>query len=56
MVERAGDRMQNGRVIGLLGELHPEVLEQWQISVPAVSLELELDRLLDEGVTGKSLR
>jgi phenylalanyl-tRNA synthetase beta chain len=40
--------VSNGRVIGLLGELHPEVLEHWQIGVPAVALELEIDRLLDE--------
>jgi phenylalanyl-tRNA synthetase beta chain len=40
--------MLEGRGIGLLGELHPEVLEQWQIGVPAVALELEIDRLLDE--------
>jgi phenylalanyl-tRNA synthetase beta chain len=38
----------NGQAIGLLGELHPEVLEHWQIGVPAVALELEIDRLLDE--------
>jgi phenylalanyl-tRNA synthetase beta subunit len=35
-------------VIGLLGEVHPEALEFWQIGVPAVTLELEIDRLLDE--------
>ncbi|HNC84047.1 MAG TPA: phenylalanine--tRNA ligase subunit beta, partial [Nitrospira sp.] len=45
---RAGRIMLDGRAIGLLGELHPEVLEQWQIGVPAVALELEIDRLLDE--------
>ncbi len=45
---RAGQIVSGGRVIGLLGELHPEVLEQWQIGVPAVALELEIDRLLDE--------
>jgi phenylalanyl-tRNA synthetase beta chain len=45
---RAGRIVSGGRVIGLLGELHPEVLEQWQIGVPAVSLEVEIDRLLDE--------
>jgi phenylalanyl-tRNA synthetase beta subunit len=28
--------------------VHPEVLEHWQIGVPVVALELEIDRLLDE--------
>lgn len=45
---RAGKIVSNGRVIGLLGELHPEVLEHWQIGVPAVALEVEIDRLLEE--------
>lgn len=45
---RVGKILSQGRTIGLLGELHPEVLEQWQIGVPVVALELEIDRLLDE--------
>jgi len=44
---RVGKILSQGRTIGLLGELHPEVLEQWQIGVPVVALELEIDRLLD---------
>lgn len=45
---RAGKIVSNGQVIGLLGELHPEVLEHWQIGVPTVVLELEIDRLLED--------
>jgi phenylalanyl-tRNA synthetase beta chain len=45
---RAGKIVCHGRTIGLLGEVHPEVLEHWQIGVPAVALELEIDRLLDD--------
>ncbi|MGZ9188803.1 MAG: phenylalanine--tRNA ligase subunit beta, partial [Nitrospira sp.] len=45
---RVGKIVSHGRVIGLLGEVHPEVLEHWQSGVPAVALELEIDRLLDE--------
>ena len=45
---RVGRIVSRGRVIGLLGEVHPEALELWQIGVPAVTLELEIDRLLDE--------
>jgi len=44
---RVGQIVSGGRGIGLLGELHPEVLEHWQIGMPAVALELEIDRLLD---------
>jgi phenylalanyl-tRNA synthetase beta chain len=45
---RAGKIVSHGRTIGLVGEVHPEVLEHWQIGVPAVALELEIDRLLDD--------
>ena len=45
---RVGKIVSHGRTIGLLGEVHPEVLEHWQIGVPTVALELEIDRLLDE--------
>ncbi len=45
---RAGKIVSHGRTIGLLGEVHPEVLEHWQIGVPTVALELEIDRLLDD--------
>jgi phenylalanyl-tRNA synthetase beta chain len=44
---RAGRILSQGRTVGLLGELHPEVLEQWQIGMPAVALELDLHQLLE---------
>jgi phenylalanyl-tRNA synthetase beta chain len=44
---RAGSIVSEGKTVGLLGEIHPEVLEQWQIGMPAVALELDLQRLLE---------
>lgn len=44
---RAGQIRMEGNPVGLLGELHPEVLEQWQIGMPAVAMELDLCRILD---------
>jgi len=35
----------DGVVLGVIGELHPEVLERWQIIVPAVSFEIDLSAL-----------
>ncbi|MDR0629481.1 MAG: phenylalanine--tRNA ligase subunit beta [Treponema sp.] len=32
--------------IGVFGELHPEVLENWGITVPCIAAELDLDALL----------
>jgi phenylalanyl-tRNA synthetase beta chain len=46
---RAGRIVSNGRAIGLIGELHPEVLEHWQVSMPSVVFELEVDALVREG-------
>jgi phenylalanyl-tRNA synthetase beta chain len=43
---RAGSIVSDGITVGLLGEIHPQVLEQWQIGMPAVALELDLQRLL----------
>jgi phenylalanyl-tRNA synthetase beta chain len=34
------------KTVGLIGELHPEVLERWQISVPCSMFELALTPLL----------
>jgi phenylalanyl-tRNA synthetase beta chain len=44
---RAGRILCEGRAVGMLGEIHPEVLEQWQIEMPAVAMELDLQQLLD---------
>lgn len=44
---RAGRILSEGRTVGLLGEIHPEVLEQWQIGMPAVALELDLQQLFE---------
>lgn len=45
---RAGRILSEDRPIGLIGELHPEVLEQWQVTMPAVAFELDVDPLLRE--------
>ncbi len=43
---RVGKIMSGGQSVGLIGELHPEVLETWQITMPVSALELEVDALL----------
>jgi phenylalanyl-tRNA synthetase beta chain len=45
---RVGKIMVGGQSIGLIGELHPEVLEAWQISMPISVFELEVDSLCRE--------
>ena len=45
---RAGRILSNGRPVGLIGELHPEVLEHWQIGMTGVVFELEVDALAEK--------
>ncbi len=42
---RVGSIVSEGKQIGVIGELHPEVLERWQIAVPAVAFEIDLTEL-----------
>jgi phenylalanyl-tRNA synthetase beta chain len=44
---RTGAIMVGGRQIGIIGELHPEVLERWGIQMPCAAVELELDGILE---------
>lgn len=44
---RVGAIVSEGKQIGVIGELHPEVLERWQISVPAVAFEIDLTQLTE---------
>jgi phenylalanyl-tRNA synthetase beta chain len=36
----------NGTFIGYFGELHPQILEKWDINMPATIMELQLDTIL----------
>jgi len=42
---RVGRIVVDGIAVGMIGELHPEVLERWQIGVPAVAFEVNLSHL-----------
>jgi phenylalanyl-tRNA synthetase beta chain len=42
---RVGSIVSEGKQVGVIGELHPEVLERWQIAVPAVAFEIDLTEL-----------
>ncbi|HTK88169.1 MAG TPA: phenylalanine--tRNA ligase subunit beta [Nitrospiraceae bacterium] len=44
---RVGQIVLNGQPIGVIGELHPEVLEQWQVTMPTVAFELAIDSLIE---------
>lgn len=44
---RVGQIVMAGRPVGVVGELHPEVLERWQIAMPVVAFDLNLSQLVD---------
>jgi phenylalanyl-tRNA synthetase beta chain len=43
---RAAAILRKGKSIGVFGEIHPEVLENWGVTVPCTAAELDLDSLL----------
>jgi phenylalanyl-tRNA synthetase beta chain len=42
---RSGQIIVNDRVIGFIGEIHPQVLTNWDLTVPVVVLELNVEML-----------
>lgn len=42
---RVGKIMVNGGGVGILGEIHPEVLENWGLENPAAALEVDLSKI-----------
>jgi phenylalanyl-tRNA synthetase beta chain len=43
---RVGSTIVNGTKVGIAGEIHPKVLEMWNIENPAVAFELNMDRIV----------
>lgn len=44
---RAGNIVVSGHALGVIGEIHPEVLERWQIAVPVVAFDVNLSQLIE---------
>jgi len=42
---RAGEIVVGDRAVGLIGEIHPEVLDRWEIGTPCAAFEILLDLL-----------
>jgi phenylalanyl-tRNA synthetase beta chain len=43
---RAAAILCGGKPIGVFGEVHPEVLENWGVTVPCTAGEIDLDALI----------
>jgi phenylalanyl-tRNA synthetase beta chain len=50
---RAGAVVYKGRTIGVIGEIHPSVLENWGIQQPAAAGEIQLDAILEMDSDGR---
>ncbi|MDR1374658.1 MAG: phenylalanine--tRNA ligase subunit beta, partial [Treponema sp.] len=44
---RAASIIYKGKPAGVFGEIHPEVLERWGITMPCTAAEIDLDTLLE---------
>jgi phenylalanyl-tRNA synthetase beta chain len=44
---RAAEILYRGQRVGVFGELHPEVLANWDITTPCTAAEFDADRLLE---------
>ena len=42
---RVGEATVNGRNVGIIGEIHPKVLETWKFENPAAAFELNIDKI-----------
>ncbi|MBN1685517.1 MAG: phenylalanine--tRNA ligase subunit beta [Spirochaetales bacterium] len=45
---RCADIEYMGRKVGLFGEIHPQVLQNWSVTVPCTACEIDLDALEEE--------
>lgn len=43
---RAGRILVSSKPVGVIGEVHPEVLERWQITMPVVAFDVNLSQLI----------
>jgi phenylalanyl-tRNA synthetase beta chain len=43
---RAAAILFNGKPAGVFGELHPELLENWGVTMPGAAAEIDLETLL----------
>ncbi|MCD6229470.1 MAG: phenylalanine--tRNA ligase subunit beta [Candidatus Diapherotrites archaeon] len=51
---RAVNILLNGKTIGVMGEVHPEVLENFEIEMPVALIEFDAEELLPAGKQGNS--
>ena len=48
MEGRVGSVMVDGKAVGVLGEVHPLVLESWNLENPVAAFEINVQKIMDE--------
>jgi phenylalanyl-tRNA synthetase beta chain len=43
---RVGEVVINEQRVGIIGEIHPGVLERWKLENPASAFEINLDKII----------
>jgi phenylalanyl-tRNA synthetase beta chain len=43
---RVGSILIGDMQVGLIGEIHPQVIENWRLEDPVAAMEIDLDQLL----------
>ena len=51
---RAAEVVVHGAVVGVFGELHPRVLDQWGVQTPCTAAEIDVELLFDAGGSKRS--
>ena len=44
---RTGSILIGDREVGVIGEVHPQVIENWKLENPIAAMELDLDQLFE---------
>ncbi|MCW4026866.1 MAG: phenylalanine--tRNA ligase subunit beta, partial [Candidatus Bathyarchaeota archaeon] len=50
---RAGTVLVDNNEVGFIGELHPQVLQNWNLENPAAAFEIDIDELRDHARTSR---
>ena len=45
---RAGNILMNNKKIGIIGEVHPNILKNNKIKMPVAALEIEIENLIED--------
>jgi phenylalanyl-tRNA synthetase beta chain len=51
---RVGSVLINGLDVGVVGEVHPQVLEEWKLENPVAAFEIKIDEVLESKIRKKA--